>query len=344
MSLAESLEVVSDTTSNPYIPPEAWRTAAEIATSTPEDVDWLWRDYLAFGTVVELDAKMKAGKSTFLAHLVRAVTSGRAFLDRETARTPVVWMTEEGDRTFRSILGRANLTASDNVHVLSRRALGSVLWTELVGAAWDKVEETGARLLIIDTLPKFAGFKAEQENDSAAAMAVMLPLQQFSAKTGACVLTTRHDRKEGGEIGDSARGSSAFGGDVDVILRLTRVGGKTPTRRKLEALGRFDESPQELIIELAEDGYRVVTANDARDAALYALREILDQEPRVAVADYLDELKEAGHACKTVYDAVGWGVRCGVLMEGGEVNPATKRARKVVWIAPGLVSSGFSPD
>src|SRR5438093_13660184 len=89
-----------------------WRTAAQIANSTPEDVDWLWRDYLAFGTVVELDAKMKAGKSTFLAHLVRAVTSGRAFLDRETARTPVVWMTEEGDRTFRSILGRANLTAS----------------------------------------------------------------------------------------------------------------------------------------------------------------------------------------------------------------------------------------
>src|SRR5207249_847244 len=84
-----------------------WRTAAQIANATPEDIDWLWRDYLAFETVVELDAKMKAGKSTFLAHLVRAVVTGRDFLDRETQPTPVVWMTEEGDRTFRTILARA---------------------------------------------------------------------------------------------------------------------------------------------------------------------------------------------------------------------------------------------
>jgi len=321
---------------NTRIPESAWRTAAEIAKATPEDVDWLWRDYLAFGTVVELDAKMKAGKSTFLGHLVRAVTSGRTFLDRETARTPVVWLTEEGDRTFRSILSRAGLTESADIHVLTRRALGSVDWPELVLAAWDKLDEVGARWLIIDTLPKFAGFKAEQENDSAAAMAVMLPIQQLSAKTGACVLTTRHDRKEGGEIGDSARGSSAFGGDVDVILRLTRVGGKTPNRRKLEALGRFDETPEELVIDLAADGYRVVTANDARDAALQAIRRLLDQEPRIAITDYMDDLREEGHTRTTVYDAVRWGVKCGVLMEGEERDERTKKLRKVVWIAPRL--------
>jgi hypothetical protein len=324
--------------------PHAWRTASAIASATPEDVDWLWGDYLAFETVVELDAKMKAGKSTFLGHLVRAVTAGRAFLDRETTRTPVVWLTEEGDRTFRSILSRAGLATSDDVHVLTRRALGSISWTEFVLAAWDKIDEVGARWLIIDTLSKFAGFKAEQENDSAAAMAVMLPLQQLSTKTGACVLTTRHDRKEGGEIGDSARGSSAFGGDVDVILRLSRVGGKTPNRRKLEALGRFDETPDELTIELAADGYRVVTPNDARDAALLALRELLDQETRVAVTDYIDELREAGHSRTVVYRAIDWGIKCGVLMQDEERDPVTKRARKVIWIAPKVVLGGLSPD
>ena len=32
-----------------------------------------------------------------------------------------------------------------------------------------------------------------------------------------------------------------FAGDVDVIIRLQRVGGKTPRRRALHAIGRFDE-------------------------------------------------------------------------------------------------------
>lgn len=315
-----------------------WRTAAQIAAATPEDVDWLWRDYLAFGTVVELDAKMKAGKSTFLGHLARAVVTGRDFLDRETARTPVVWMTEEGDRTFRSILSRAGLTERDDVHVLSRRSVRAASWSEFALAALDKLEGVGGRFLIVDTLPKWAGFKAEQENDSAVAMEVMLKLQQVSTATGACVLTTRHDRKEGGDIGDSARGSSAFGGDVDVILRLTRAGGKTPNRRKLEALGRFDETPEQLVIELAEDGYRVVTENDARDAALDAIRRLLDQEPRIAITEYVDELREEGHTRTTVYDAVRWGVKCGVLMEEEERDERTKKLRKVVWIAPRLAS------
>jgi AAA domain-containing protein len=317
-----------------------WHTAAEIASATPEEVDWLWRDYLAFGTVVELDAKMKAGKSTFLGHLVRAVVEGRDFLERETKRTPVVWMTEEGNRTFRAILERAGLTDRDDIHVLSRRTVGALAWVEFVAAALDKLEQVGARWLIVDTLPKFAGFKADAENDSATAMETMRRLQQLSHITGALVLVTRHDRKEGGEIGDSARGSSAFGGDVDVILRLTRVGGKTPSRRKLEALGRFDETPEELVIDLDRGVYRVVGANDARDAALKALCEILDQEPRVLVSDYIDELIEAGHARKTVYDAVRWGVRCGVLMEEDERAQGSKRAKKAIWLAPNVVFNG----
>jgi hypothetical protein len=294
--------------------------------------------------VVELDAKAKAGKSTLLGHLVRAVVEGRPFLDRETARTPVVWLTEEGDRTFRSVIARVGLAERDDVHVLTRRSLGQVAWVDFVAAAWDKAEAAGARLVIVDTLPKFAGFKADEENDGATAMEVMRRLQQLTYATGACVLTTRHDRKEGGEIGDSARGSSAFAGDVDVILRLTRVGGKTQNRRKLEAIGRFDETPEELTIELAEGRYRVVGESDKRDAALTAILQILDQEARVAVRDYIDELTNEGHSRDAVYKAVRWGVQCGVLMQEDEVNPATKRPRTVVWRAPKVVSGGMGAD
>lgn len=328
---AHGIESMNSTETYDEIPASAWRTAAEIGAATPEEIDWLWRDYLAVGTVVELDAKMKVGKSTFLGHLVRAVTEGRAFLDRETQHTPIVWMTEEGDRTFRSILARVGLADSADVHVLTRRSLGKVAWVQFVAAALDKMEQVGSRWLIVDTLPKFAGFKADEENDSATAMETMRRLQQVSTAIGACVLTTRHDRKEGGEIGDSARGSSAFGGDVDAILRLTRVGGKTPDRRKLEALGRFDETPDELTIELHKGAYRVVGESDARDAALRAICELLDQEPRIAIAEYVDELRDAGHPRATVYRAIDWGVRCGVLVqEEGESSDQTDPKSRLV--------------
>ena len=52
-------------------------------------------------------------------------------------------------------------------------------------------------------------------------------------------------------MGESGRGSSAFGGAVDLVLNLRRPDGNTRgTLRVLKALSRFDETPPELVVEL----------------------------------------------------------------------------------------------
>ena len=50
----------------------------------------------------------------------------------------------------------------------------------------------------------------------------MKPLQ-LAAADGLGVVVGRHERKSGGDIGDSARGSSAFGGAVDTIITISRL-------------------------------------------------------------------------------------------------------------------------
>lgn len=43
------------------------------------------------------------------------------------------------------------------------------------------------------------------------------------AAGGRAVLLVRHDRKSGGDIGDSGRGSNALTGAVDIVLNLARM-------------------------------------------------------------------------------------------------------------------------
>jgi hypothetical protein len=127
-------------------------------------------------------------------------------------------------------------------------------------------------MLIVDTLPQFAGLKAEAENDSGAALEAMAPLQA-AAERGLAVLLTRHDRKGGGEVGESARGSTAWTGAVDTVINLTRDAGRA-TVRKMATISRFDAAPEELMIELV-DGEYVAHGSEAAYAVALAKVAIL---------------------------------------------------------------------
>ena len=110
-------------------------------------------------------------------------------------------------------------------------------------------------LLIVDTLPQWAGLRGDSENDSGAALEAVAPLQRAAA-AGLAVIIVRHDRKGSGDVGESARGSTAFGAAVDVIIQLRRGNpDERPTVRYLSTLSRFPDTPAELVIELTPDGF-----------------------------------------------------------------------------------------
>jgi hypothetical protein len=276
-----------------------FKTARQVAEETPAEVDWIARPYLAKGAITEIDGKIKAaGKTTFVSHKVAAIVDGKPFMGEPTTRAKVVWLTEQSPSTFRKVLERANLTDRDDVVVLHWHDAMGIEWADVARAATAKALDIGAGLLVVDTLGQFAGIRGDGENNAGAAQEAMQPLQEAAAK-GLAVEFTRHERKGGGEVGESGRGSSAFGGAVDVIMTIRRGEGNTrPSVRIVEALSRFDETPDKVVIELTDKGYRnlgnasAFAEKEAQDAVV----EILPAkaEHALATADVLDQLSKQG--------------------------------------------------
>lgn len=269
-----------------------FRSGAEIAMTTNERIEWIVPGFVTRGGITELGAKVKAGKTTLILKLVRAAADGLDFLGKPTLKTPTVYLTEQPIVSFRQAMERAGLLGRDDFRVLLHGGTRGTPWAEVAAAAVEECKRVGAFLLVVDTLPQFAGLRGDSENNSGDALAAMEPLLRAAADDIGVILS-RHERKSGGDVGDSGRGSSAFAGAVDVVLSLRKPAGNSKnTKRVLQALSRFSETPPELLIELTESGY--VALGEPQDAALREAKEsILAVAPNLeSEATDLKELME----------------------------------------------------
>ena len=256
-----------------------FRSGAEIAMATDEPIEWIVPGFVVKGGITELGAKVKAGKTTLIMKLVRAVADGLDFFGEQTLKTPTVYLTEQPIVSFRQALERAGLLGRADFYLLQHSDTQGMSWPGVVAEAVRECKRVGAMLLVIDTLPQFAGLKGDSENNSGDALAAMEPILQAAA-AGIGIILVRHERKSGGDIGDSGRGSSAFAGAVDIVLSLRRPEGNgKKTLRVLHALSRFSETPAELLVELTESGY--ISLGEPKEAALREAEDsILAVAPR----------------------------------------------------------------
>ena len=328
-----------------------FRSAREIAAELPEHVDWCWDGLLAFGAITEIDGRPKrAGKTTLVAFLISAIVTGRPFLERETRPGPVVFLTEQPPASLREALARAGLTERDDVAVLLWHDTRETKWPAVVDAAIGECRRLAARTLVIDTLPQFAGLRGDTENDAGAAFEAMAPLQAAAADDGLAVLVTRHDRKGGGDVGESGRGSTAFTGSVDIVLQLRKPDqAPRPNIRALTSLSRFDETPAELLLELVDEGY-IVLRDDSSSLGLSTVRGLIRDILADGVArdrkDISSELISRGDTSKaTLRDAA-----LASLINAGEVARAGRGVRgdphlfsRAEVVSPFLPESPTSP-
>lgn len=242
----------------PPPPGERFLDGATIQQIEDEDVTWIARGYAGVGLVTELDGKVKqSGKTTLATALCRSILTSAPFLDEPTTYTPVVYLTEQSGPSFKRNLRRAGLLGRTDLHILLWNRVTDLKWSQVVALAVARAKEVGAKCLIVDTLGQFSGVHGDSENHAGAALDVLKPLQAAAGtpENPMAVVVLRHDRKAGGDVGDSARGSSAYSGAVDIILRLSRVNTAEPgheRQRILESLSRFEETPARMLIELDE--------------------------------------------------------------------------------------------
>jgi protein gp37 len=243
-----------------------FRTAAQIAAESPAAVEWIARPWISKGAITEVDGQVKAaGKTTWLTHMCRAILDGTEFMGEPTIKTPILYLTEQPQTSFRVALERAGLLGRKDLIVLFWNRTSGRSWAEVAQESVAKCENAGAGLLIVDTIAQFAGLVGDSENHSGDAIKAMQPLMLAAEKELGIVLV-RHERKKGGSVGSSGRGSSAFSGAADIVLSIRRPEGNVRTTlREIHALSRFDETPDVCTIELTDKGY--ILLGESKDAS-----------------------------------------------------------------------------
>lgn len=261
---------------------------AELGPS--EEPDWVLPGYLARGTITLFTGLWKAGKTTFIGHLLRDLGRGSGLVDSPMT-DPVLVLSEEPPGFWAQ--RRDALGIGENVHFLvpdsfSRLPLAG--WVRLIDDMAAEVKEHGIGLVVFDTLSSF--WPVSNENDAGEVIEALAPIRNISA-AGASVLLIFHPRKSDGAEATATRGSGALPGFVDVIVELRRYApdDSTDHRRVLTAYGRFEQLPPERVIELGPDGYTII-GDRATAKAADITATILDLLPSTGGGLTADEIRE----------------------------------------------------
>lgn len=218
-----------------------------VARNSPPPVE-LVDGLLAVGELALLAAPAKSGKSWFLLQMAKAIAAGVPFLERATRQGPVVYVNSEvGEVAWegrsRFVNEAMGIAPSYLFHACTRGqgvTLANIVERLKSGMDAAGLAEVGA--IVIDPFYSLAG--GVDENAAGEVAAVMLGLQRLAEEVGAAVIVAHHTGKgDAGSKGifDRARGSSAFGGSVDVFMSLTARGGEG--RMVLDVVRRNGRSP-----------------------------------------------------------------------------------------------------
>lgn len=211
-------------------------TAADLLAIPQLGLPWVVPGLVAVGALTFIDGAPKiAGKTTFLLALLRAVLTGSTFLGRACARSSVFLLTEEPRLALVSSLVRAGIR-TDDLLIASHLDVAELTWPQLIDRAIVQCHEIGAAVLAVDTVGQFCG---ESEGTGPRVREALLPLRRATS-AGIAVIGTRHERKISGDVGLSARGSSAASGVADVVMTLrapSDYGGRGRYLRSKSRLG-----------------------------------------------------------------------------------------------------------
>jgi AAA domain-containing protein len=285
-------------------------TPAELKAFSPEPLEYVARLIAARGMLTLVDGAPKtAGKTNLILHGIRAVRQQEPFLAHATKQVSVLLVTEENARTITLALERVGLLATDGFYI--------VPWSSLAGQKWGAIVDSIEKIcvdrkigwLITDTFFGVAGLGGEEENKAGVVDEATVPLRDIIGRLNLAGTITRHERKSGGSVGESGRGSSALTGSVDAIVQLKRLSANYgPNTRQLDVSGRAEQVL--LNIELVDNCYVVHEAGtDLRTSTLELteqLAETLRMKPEASIRDLADFLGITRMRVQRLLKQDGW--------------------------------------
>lgn len=226
-------------------------------------VEWVWEGFIAKKHITLFSALWKAGKTTLIANLLKAIQEERALAGKDTYSAKVLVLSEESNAMWARRRAEHSITLP--VWISSRpirQKLNYKEWIYLLEKAAQFCKENNIDVFIIDTLSAF--WSVDNENDAARVQAALLPLNHL-LDNNIAVLLVHHFRKSGGDEGVAARGSGALGAGVDILVEFTRLDGANPnsTERLIKTYSRFEESPREIVIDYVNNDHYITVGTRA---------------------------------------------------------------------------------
>jgi len=280
-------------------------TAPQVIGLSEQATEYVVYPLAVRGMLALVDGHAKlAGKTTLVMSGVRAELRNDIFLNRATKRVPVLLVSEENPRTLRLALERAGLAEERDFHVVPLSSFFGRPWAQVVEQVERKCIELRIGWLIFDTFYKVAGLRGDDENKAGAVDEAVTPIQSLAGRLDIAVTLTRHERKSGGEVGNSGRGSSALTGACDTVMLLRRLAGnRFPERRQLEVTGRVEQT--QLEIELQDGRYRIVESADTIDEVAL-LDKAIGEHPEASVRELQRATGVGRNRVRTIAAKAGW--------------------------------------
>lgn len=249
-------------------------TTVEDVMSTDEpDLEWIIDGLLFRGGFSLLSGRPKSGKSTLARNMAAALANGDEFLGRTTTecRTLIVSLEEH-----RAGLKAEWLKLNKPTH---GRVSLSIGMPEDMGQFPRLLAETVKRdkpdMVVVDHLGHAA--RADDLNDYAKVRAALEPYRQLARISGAHVMLLHHSKKQGGDHGGEALGSTAITGLVDTALMI----GITSERREIYSINRHGEALDKTLLDFDKE-------RGALDAGP-TVEQHKDREREQEIIDYLGD-------------------------------------------------------
>ncbi len=282
---------------------------------------WLWNGYLTRGGVTLMSALWKAGKTTLLAHLLRSLETGGNFCGRAIDPGHVLMVTEESENRWAERV--AALDLRDHISFIIRPFNAKPDWP-----SWElflaflkaKVEEHPVDLIVFDPLVNL--WPVRDENDASQVQAALMPLHKIAERPA--LLLIHHNRKGDGQEATATRGSGALPGFVDIIMEMRRYdpANRKDRKRVLTGYGRYDETPEELVIELTEQGYEAQgdrRAASCRDLTAVLLEVLPTSSPGLTKEEIVEEWPgDSSPKAQRLTDALNSGAEMGKWQRDGK--------------------------
>ena len=290
-------------------------------------IEWVLAGYLAMGHKTLMPGIWKSGKTTLITHAVRSIVSGKTFCGLRTDPGAVTIVSEEGKRLWDARCRAVTLAGAVDF-LLRPFPMGRPTferWVNMVQAVAEHAKDRS--LVIFDSIHNLWG--VTQENDNAEQLRWLEPLNAIT-DAGPALLLAGHPSKAEQAEGRVTRGGGAIAGWVDILMEFRRLDPNDLGNRMrvLTGYSRFEETPQELVVEMTGDGYRAVgTRAEVRVSARMdtILSRLPSEPPGMSAKEIRDGWSEDRPPSKRIVESdltsllqAGRVVKTG---EGSRVNP-----------------------